>query len=376
MKYKSLAKNNKSHLERNHFFDGPTGIARYDQVKYPQYTKFTDKMNSFAWQPEEVDLSRDAKDFKNLQPFQKHIFTSNIRRQIALDSVQGRSPVVAFLPCVSLPELETLIETWGFQETIHSKSYTHIIRNVYPDPSPVFDEIMNIPEILDCAHDISKYYDDFVDYYGKYVHLGEGGIYCTETGEIEMSKYDLKKKLWLCLNSVNILEGIRFYVSFACSWAFAELKQMEGNAKIIKAIARDENVHLGFTQTILKNLVKENPDWEKIRKECEKEVEEMFLSAIQQEKDWATYLFKDGSIIGLNEQLLGDYVDFIAAKRMRSLGYAVPWTTTRTNPLPWVDKYINTRETQTAPQEAELTNYVSGAIDSTITDEFLGSLKL
>ena len=208
--------------QQNCFFGEPVNIARYDKQRYSIFEKLTDKQLGFFWRPEEVDLSRDSKDFKGLTENEKHIFTSNLKRQILLDSVQGRAPSLAFLPICSLPELETWIQTWAFSETIHSRSYTHIIRNVYSDPSRVFDEMLDIQEIADCAQDISKYYDELIAFNSNMRY-----------------NYDHKKVLWLCLNAVNALEGVRFYVSFACSWAFAEVKKMEGNAKIIKLIARD-----------------------------------------------------------------------------------------------------------------------------------------
>src|SRR5210317_2156509 len=254
--------NEKSNMARTMFFDGGVDIARYDTLKYSFLEKLTDKQLGFFWRPEEVDIFRDAKDFKALTEHEQHIFTSNLKRQILLDSVQGRSPNLALLPVVTIPELETWIETWAFSETIHSRSYTHIIRNVYPNPSKVFDELMDINEIVDCAESISKHYDEFIEMVKWYELFGEGehNVISEEQGDpvdgqvLSVSRkhatkkidlYELKKKLYLCLASVNILEGVRFYVSFACSWAFAELKKMEGNAKIIKLIARDENVHLG-----------------------------------------------------------------------------------------------------------------------------------
>jgi len=289
--------------EQTCFFGKQVNIARYDKQRYNIFEKLTDKQLGFFWRPEEIDLSRDGKDFKGLTDHEKHIFTSNLKRQILLDSVQGRAPSLAFLPICSLPELETWIQTWTFSETVHSRSYTHIIRNVYSDPSRVFDEMLDIQEIADCAHDISKYYDDLIAF-----------------NSVMRYNYDHKKALWLWLNAVNALEGVRFYVSFACSWAFAEVKKMEGNAKIIKLIARDENVHLASTQQLLKILPKEDPDFAKIAEETKDECITMFNNVVEQEKAWAKYLFKDGSMIGLNEQLLCDYVDHIAAKRMVAIG--------------------------------------------------------
>ena len=350
----------KNHLDSLAFFDptGSVGIQRFDTLKYRQFDKLTDKQLGFFWRPEEVDVLRDAKDFKDLTPYEQHIFTSNLKRQILLDSVQGRSPNLAFLPIVSLPELETWIQTWSFNETIHSRSYTHIIRNVYSDPSEIFDQLMDIREIVECATDISRYYDDLIESASWYNLLGPG-THTVNDNTVIVDNYELKKKLWLCLNSVNALEGIRFYVSFACSWAFAELKKMEGNAKIIKLIARDENVHLGSTQTLLKLLPQDDPDYIRIKEETRAECEAMFLQAAAQEKAWAHYLFKDGSMIGLNEQLLAQYVDWLTCKRMTAVGLQCG-IKTGSNPLPWTAKWIAGAEVQVAPQETEISSYVIG----------------
>jgi ribonucleoside-diphosphate reductase beta chain len=339
--------------------NGTPAIQRYDVLKYRQFDKLTDKQLGFFWRPEEIDVMHDAKDFKDLTDFEQHIFTSNLKRQILLDSVQGRSPNLAFLPLATIPELETWIETWAFNETIHSRSYTHIIRNVYSDPSVIFDELMDLDEIVACASDISKYYDELITAGSWYRMLGVGKH--TVNGEtIDVDMYQLKKKLWLCLNSVNALEGIRFYVSFACSWAFAELKKMEGNAKIIKLIARDENVHLGSTQTLLKLLPQDDPDYALIKVETKAECEAMFLAAAAQEKAWAKYLFKDGSMIGLNEVLLSQYVDWLTCKRMTAVGLDCGMKPGASNPLPWTQKWIAGSDVQVAPQETEITTYVIG----------------
>ena len=352
--------NKKNHMTSLAFLDasGGCGIQRYDTLKYRQFDKLTDKQLGFFWRPEEIDVLRDAKDFKDLTPNEQHIFTSNLKRQILLDSVQGRSPNLAFLPIVSLPELETWIQTWSFNETIHSRSYTHIIRNVYSDPSRIFDELTEIPEILECAVDISKYYDSLIETASWYNLLGYG-THTVNGNTIVVDKYDLKKKLWLAINNVNALEGIRFYVSFACSWAFAELKKMEGNAKIIKLIARDENLHLASTQTLIKLLPMDDPDFVRIREETHGECEAMFLSAARQEKTWAEYLFRDGSMIGLNKQLLWDYVDWLTCKRMTAVGLKCG-IKTGSNPLPWTAKWIAGAEVQVAPQETEISSYVVG----------------
>jgi ribonucleoside-diphosphate reductase beta chain len=285
--------------------------------------------------------------------------------------VQGRSPNLAFLPLASIPELETWIETWAFNETIHSRSYTHIIRNVYADPSRIFDGLTEIDEIMRCATDISKYYDQLIEASQWYQLLGVG-THQVNGKEICVDLHDLKKKLWLAINSANALEGIRFYVSFACSWAFAELKKMEGNAKIIKLICRDENVHLGSTQTLLKLLPQDDPAYAEIREETRAECTEIFLSAAQQEKDWARYLFKDGSMIGLNEQLLAQYVDWITCKRMTAIGLDCG-IKPGSNPLPWTQKWIAGSDVQVAPQETEISSYVIGGTKQDVTtDTFKG----
>jgi ribonucleoside-diphosphate reductase beta chain len=350
-----------NHTKSLAFLDtnGTPAVQRYDVLKYRQFDKLTDKQLGFFWRPEEVDVMHDAKDFKDLTDFEKHIFTSNLKRQILLDSVQGRSPNLAFLPLATIPELETWIETWAFNETIHSRSYTHIIRNVYSNPSEVFDELMDLEEIVACARDISKYYDDLIECGTWYRMLGVGK-HIVNGKELVVDMYQLKKKLWLALNSVNALEGIRFYVSFACSWAFAELKKMEGNAKIIKLIARDENVHLGSTQTLLKLLPQDDPDYALIKVETKAECERIFLDAAAQEKAWAKYLFKDGSMIGLNEVLLSQYVDWLTCKRMTAVGLDCGMKPGSSNPLPWTAKWIAGSEVQVAPQETEITTYVIG----------------
>ena len=351
-------KNEKYHTEANAFLDGDLGFQRYDSVKYKQFDKLTEKQLGFFWRPEEVDVSKDSKDFKDLTDHEQHIFTANLKRQILLDSVQGRAPVEAFSPIVSLPELENWIITWTFSETIHSRSYTHIIRNIYSNPTKVFDELADSKEIVECADDISKYYNDLIDY-AKWYHLLGVGTHTVNGKKIVVDMYELKKKVWLCVNSVNVLEGIRFYVSFACSWAFAELKKMEGNAKIIKFIARDENVHLASTQQLMKILPQDDPDFIKISKECQPIVIKMFEDAVDQECAWADYLFKDGSMIGLNAQLLKEYVQWIANKRMTAVGIPSSYKGA-SNPLPWTQKWIAGGDVQVAPQETEITSYVNG----------------
>jgi len=355
--------------------EGRVSLQRYDILKYKQFDKLTEKQLGFFWIPDEVDVTKDSNDFKQLTANEQHIFTSNLKRQILLDSVQGRAPSEAFGSIVSLPELETWIQTWTFNETIHSKSYTHIIRNIYSDPSIIFDEILDIKEIVDCASAISVNYDALIDKAAWYNLLGEG-VHKVNGREITVDLYELKKALYKAVMGVNILEGVRFYVSFACSWAFAELKKMEGNAKIIKFIARDENLHLAFTQSLLKILPKDDPDYIKIAKETEADCIQMFVDAIEQEKQWADYLFKDGSMIGLNAQLLKEYVEWIGCKRMVAVGLSCPYKVSQSNPLPWTQKWIAGAEVQVAPQEVQLSSYIIGGVTSDVTKDTFSGMSL
>ncbi|NKF50680.1 ribonucleotide-diphosphate reductase subunit beta [Shewanella sp. WXL01] len=353
------------------FFGQPVNVARYDQQKYEVFEKLIEKQLSFFWRPEEVDVSRDKIDYGSLPEHEKHIFISNLKYQTLLDSIQGRSPNVAFLPLVSIPELETWIETWSFSETIHSRSYTHIIRNIVNDPSAVFDDIVQNEQILKRAGDIAHFYDHLIkltqvnELHGEGTHEING-----ET--ITVNSRELKKALYLCMMSVNALEAIRFYVSFACSFAFAERKLMEGNAKIIRLIARDEALHLNGTQHILQLMQggKDDPEMAEIAKECEPEAFNLFLEAAEQEKEWAKYLFKDGSMIGLNEQILCQYVEYITNQRMKSVNLIQPYED-RTNPLPWMKNWLESDAVQVAPQEVEVSSYLVGQIDASVdSDEF------
>lgn len=368
--------NKVDHTTVKAFLDPSGGpkIQRYDTLKYRKLDKLTDQHLGFFWRPEEVDIYRDAKDFKDLSPHEQHIFTANLKRQILLDSVQGRAPVAAFGPIVSLPELENWLITWTFFETIHSRSYTHIIKNIYSNPSKIFDEMMDIEEIVDCAVDVSKPYDNLIELSSYYNLLGQGTH--TVNGEtVKVNLYELKRALWLTLMSVNILEGIRFYVSFACSWAFAELKKMEGNAKIIKLIARDENLHLAGTQMLIKTLPKEDPDFEEIAKETEGLCVKMFAQAVEQEKTWAEYLFKDGSMIGLNTKLLAEYIEFIASRRMTNIGLRSLYNV-KSNPLPWTTKWISGSEVQVAPQEVVVSSYIVGGSKQDVDKNTFKGFKL
>ncbi len=354
------------------FFGQSVNVARYDQQKYEVFEKLIEKQLSFFWRPEEVDVSRDKIDYNSLPDHEKHIFISNLKYQTLLDSIQGRSPNVAFLPLVSLPELETWIETWSFSETIHSRSYTHIIRNIVNDPSVIFDDIVVNQEILRRATDIAEYYDHLIKLTQVYHLLGEG-THVIDDEPIEVNTRTLKKALYLCMMSVNALEAIRFYVSFACSFAFAERKLMEGNAKIIRLIARDEALHLNSTQHILTIMQggKDDPEMAEIAAECQQEAYNLFLKAAEQEKEWAKYLFKDGSMIGLNEQILCQYVEYITNQRMKSVNLPLPYAE-QSNPLPWMKNWLESDAVQVAPQEVEVSSYLVGQIDSAVdSDEFL-----
>lgn len=358
------------------FFGNPVNVARYDQQKHPIFEKLIEKQISFFWRPEEVDVSKDRVDFSKLTHAEKHIFTSNLKYQTLLDSVQGRSPNIAFLPIISLPELETWVETWSFFETIHSRSYTHILRNLFSDPSEVFDDIVVNDEIKRRATDISKYYDDLIFATQLYQTQGEG-VHTVDGEEHVINLRTLKKKLYLCMNSVNALEAIRFYVSFACTFAFAERELMEGNSKIIRLIARDENIHLTSTQHILNLWVKgkDDPMMAEIAKECTDEAREIFLTAVKQEKEWAKYLFKDGSMLGLNEEILCDYVEYIANQRMLAIGLP-PEFETKSNPLPWMNNYLSSDNVQVAPQEVEVSSYLVSQIDAEVNADDFGDFDL
>ncbi|MCP3427419.1 class Ia ribonucleoside-diphosphate reductase subunit beta [Opacimonas viscosa] len=371
MKYTTFNQQPTDFMVEPMFFGNPVNVARYDQQKHAIFEKLIEKQISFFWRPEEVDVSKDRMDFQSLSEAEKHIFISNLKYQTLLDSVQGRSPNIALLPIVSLPELETWIETWSFFETIHSRSYTHILRNLFTDPSHVFDDIIANDEIKRRAADISKYYDALIFATQLWQTQGEGThVVDGETHVINMR--ELKKKLYLCMNSVNALEAIRFYVSFACTFAFAERKLMEGNSKIIRLIARDENLHLTSTQHILNLWAKgkDDPEMAEIAAECEEEAREIFLNAVQQEKEWAHYLFANGSMIGLNEDILCQYVEYIANQRMAAIGLGQPFDVS-SNPLPWMNNYLNSDNVQVAPQESEISSYLVGQIDSEVSaDDF------
>ena len=377
MQYSTFSKNPNDPLTEPMFFGQPVNVARYDQQKYIAFENLIEKQISFFWRPEEVDLSRDRIDYANLPEHEKHIFISNLKYQTLLDSIQGRSPNVGFLPLVSIPELETWIETWAFFETIHSRSYTHIIRNIVNDPSVVFDDIVQNEYILARAEDIACYYDDLIEYTQYFNLLGEG-THTVNDETVEISLHELKKKLYLCLMCVNVLEAIRFYVSFACSFAFAERELMEGNAKIIKLIARDEALHLTSTQHML-NLMRggsEGAEWAQIAQDLQQECFDLFVKAAEQEKEWASYLFKDGSMIGLNKDILCQYVEYITNHRMLAVGLPVAFPKSTQNPIPWINAWLSSDNVQVAPQEVEISSYLIGQIDAEVKTEDLEDFEL
>ena len=377
MQYSTFSKNPNDPLTEPMFFGQPVNVARYDQQKYIAFENLIEKQISFFWRPEEVDLSRDRIDYANLPEHEKHIFISNLKYQTLLDSIQGRSPNVGFLPLVSIPELETWIETWAFFETIHSRSYTHIIRNIVNDPSVVFDDIVQNEYILARAEDIACYYDDLIEYTQYFNLLGEG-THTVNGKTVEVSLHELKKKLYLCLMCVNVLEAIRFYVSFACSFAFAERELMEGNAKIIKLIARDEALHLTSTQHML-NLMRggsEGTEWVQIAQDLQQECFDLFVKAAEQEKEWASYLFKDGSMIGLNKDILCQYVEYITNHRMLAVGLPVAFPKATQNPIPWINAWLSSDNVQVAPQEVEISSYLIGQIDAEVKTEDLEDFEL
>ena len=357
------------------FFGQPLGVQRYDSYKYPVFDKLTQQQLGYFWRPEEVSLQKDRADYQTLSPEQKHIFTSNLKYQIMLDSVQGRGPGMAFSPYCSLPELEACMNVWQFMEMIHSRSYTYIIKNVYSDPTEVFDTILDDEKILDRASSVTQSYDEFISHAHEYDNgtmweLAKEGHY---SGQFD--RRELKRKLYRAVANVNILEGIRFYTSFACSFAFGENKLMEGSAKILSLIARDESQHLVLTQNIM-NKWKEGDDSEMqvIAKEEQSWVMSMFQRAVDEEKMWAEYLFKNGSMIGLNERLLHNYVEWIANRRMKAIGikpmFDIP---AKNNPLPWTEHWLNSKGQQNAPQETEIESYVIGGIKQDVkSDSFAG----
>ncbi|GAA0818892.1 ribonucleotide-diphosphate reductase subunit beta [Colwellia sp. D2M02] len=353
------------------FLGNSVNVSRYDQQRYSAFEKLIEKQLSFFWRPEEVDVSKDRADWQSLTESEKHIFISNLKYQTLLDSMAARSVNAVLLPLVSLPEIETWVETWAFSETIHSRSYTHILRNLFTNPGEVFDDIIVNPAILKRASSIAKYFDDVILTTQLLQSQGEGS-YEVEGRTIEVNTRKLKERLYLAVCSVNALEAIRFYVSFACSFAFAERELLEGNAKIIKLIARDEALHLTGTQHILNNWLsgKDDPEMQVISQELRSEGLQIFLDVVEQEKEWAQYLFKDGSMIGLNAEILNQYIEYISNQRLMAIGFETQFNI-KSNPLPWMNSYLVSDNVQVAPQETEISSYLVGQVDSSVhADDF------
>ena len=360
------------------FFGKPLGVQRYDSYKYPAFENLTKSQLGYFWRPEEVSLQKDRGDYQSLRPEQKHIFTSNLKYQVMLDSVQGRAPGMAFAPYCSLPELEACMNVWQMMEMIHSRSYTYIIKNVYSDPSDVFDTILSDERIMERAESVTGAYNSFINYAQEYGQSNSWKPDMYSHPNSEWTRKDLKRHLYRAVANVNILEGIRFYVSFACSFAFGELKLMEGSAKIISLIARDENQHLAITQNILNYWNKgDDPDMVEIAKEQEPWLIKAFEKTVDEEKRWAEYLFKEGTMIGLNDKLLMQYVEWIANRRMKSIGlkplYDIP---AKNNPLPWTEHWISSKGLQVAPQETEVESYIVGGIKQDVTKDSFSGFKL
>ena len=345
------------YLSRKMFLDpaGPVTIQRFEEVKYKKIADYDATARGFFWQPEEISLSKDANDFKEASDAVKHIFTSNLLRQTALDSLQGRGPTQVFTPVCSLPEVEALMYNWGFFETnIHSKSYSHIIRNIYNVPKDVFNTIHDTKEIVDMASSVGKYYDR--------LHR----INCMKEIDGKVNEKEHIKAIWLALNASYALEAFRFMVSFATSLAMVENKIFIGNGNIISLILQDELLHKGWTAYMINQVVKEDPRFADAKQECEAEVYALYMDVIREEKDWATYLFKMGPVIGLNANILRDFVDYTAADALKQIGIKYQASAPRSTPIPWFNKHTDTSKKQTALQESESTNYVIGIMGESL----------
>lgn len=344
---------NTDYLSRKMFLDpeGPVTIQRFEEVKYPKIQSFETTARGFFWVPEEISLTKDSSDFKDASDAVKHIFTSNLLRQTALDSIQGRGPTQVFTPVVSLPELEALCLNWGFFETnIHSRSYSHIIRNIYNVPKEVFNSIHDTNEIISMASNIGEYYDK--------LHV----LNCeTELGK-KVDEYEHIKAIWLALNASYALEALRFMVSFATSLAMVENKIFIGNGNIISLILQDELLHKGWTAYLINQVVKEDERFQRAKEDCEEEVYNMYSEVIEEEKAWADYLFQKGPVIGLNANILKDFVDYTAKESLKEIGIKYKEQAPKTTPIPWFNKHSDTSKKQTALQENESTNYVIGVM--------------
>lgn len=377
-------------LKEPMFFGSGLGIARYDIQRHRVFEELIEKSLSFFWRPEEVNLMMDAAQFNKLPQYQQNIFTNNLKYQSLLDSIQGRAPSAVLMSLISDPSLDTWVATWTFSETIHSRSYTHIMRNLYTDPSKVFDEIVLDKAIMKRAESIGRYYDDVLDKTRIWENAKENFSYFAENEydleaysnsltHLEECKRDLMKSLYLCLHVINALEAIRFYVSFACTFNFHKnMEIMEGNAKIMKFIARDEQLHLKGTQYIIRQLQSgtDGDEWVKIAQECEQEAVDIFMEVNRQEKDWAVHLFKDGDVPGLNTNSMWSFIDYLTVSRMKQCGLPCPITDAPVkHPYPWIREYLNSDNVQSAPQEVELSSYLVAQIDNDVDDKVMMSFK-
>jgi ribonucleoside-diphosphate reductase beta chain len=365
------------YLNRKMFLDpqGPVTIQRFEEVKYNKIVKYEQTARGFFWVPEEISLTKDAGDFKEASDAVKHIFTSNLLRQTALDSLQGRGPSQIFTPVVSLPELEALVYNWTFFETnIHSRSYSHIIRNIYNVPKEVFNTIHDTKEIVDMASSVGKYYDDLHAINCKKeiasTLMHKPGI----PAAVVVTEEEHIKAIWLALNASYALEAFRFMVSFATSLAMVENKIFIGNGNIISLILQDEILHKEWTAFLINQVVKEDARFAKVKQECEVEVYQMYKDVIREEKEWADYLFKKGPVIGLNAQILKDFVDYTAVNALKEIGIKYTEPAPKSTPIPWFNKHLHTDKKQTALQENESTNYVIGIMDSVINYDELPNI--
>ena len=353
------------YLNRKMFLDpaGPVTIQRFEEVKYPKIAKFEETARGFFWQPEEISLTKDANDFKDASDAVKHIFTSNLLRQTALDSLQGRAPSQVFMPVVSLPELEALIYNWTFFETnVHSKSYSHIIRNIYSVPKDIFNTIHDTQQIIDMASSVGKYYDD--------LHR----INCAKELGQPVEESEHIRAIWMALHASYALEAFRFMVSFATSLAMVENKIFIGNGNIISLILQDELLHKGWTAYIINQVIKEDTRFANIKQQCEGEVQQLYMDVIREEKAWADYLFNKGPVIGLNANVLKDFVDYTAVGALKEIGIKYQGTAPRSTPIPWFTKHANSDKKQTALQESESTNYVIGIMSADLDYDALPNL--
>ncbi len=366
MQYKTFNLEQFDSLLEPMFLGRSINVSRFDQSKYDYFTGLTEKLHSFFWRPEEIDISKDRSDWDKLTPTEKHVFLSNLKYQTLLDTVISRSVSAVLIPISSLAEMETYVETWSFSESIHSLSYTHIIRNLLPDPSSVFEDIIVNEKIIDRAVEVTKYLDDLILHVQLYQSQGEGE-YMIDGQMVKVTLRGVKERLYLAMCVFNALEGIRFYVSFACSFSFKERSLLTGNGTIIGLIARDENVHLSGTQTILNLWAagKDDPEMQDIAIKLKDKGRQILIDAAEQECEWAEYLFQGGSIIGLNAQILKEYVHYITTVRLNAIGMDSPYTVMK-NPIPWISSHLVSDNVQVAPQESEISSYLVGQVDSAI----------